>query len=75
MKIWVATIAIGFAVVGAGCSDPGPAEQAGRQIDDTVEEARTETEQAFERLGREMDEALEETEEAVKELQEAAARE
>ncbi|MGY6554063.1 MAG: hypothetical protein ACXIUM_06035 [Wenzhouxiangella sp.] len=38
-----------------GCREPGPAEEAGREIDDTVEEARD----AFEDLGDNIEERLE----------------
>ncbi len=45
----------------AGCQDPGPAEEAGQEIDDAVEEAQD----AFEDLGDDAEEALEELEEEI----------
>lgn len=41
-----------------GCNDPGPAEEAGREVDDAVEEAQD----ALEDLGDNADEALDEIE-------------
>ncbi len=57
-----------------GCGEEGPAEKAGRQIDETVEETREGAEGALERLGREVDEAVEETREAADEIQDAAGK-
>jgi len=54
-----------------GCREEGPAERAGREIDEAAEAARERTEEAFEDLGREVDEAMEEGEQAVRKLREA----
>lgn len=45
----------------AACSEPGPAEQAGEQIDDAVENVRESLDPAgpAERAGREVDDAVE----------------
>lgn len=45
----------------AACSDPGPAEQAGEQIDEAVEDVRETLDPAgpAERTGREIDDAVE----------------
>lgn len=45
-----------------GCSEPGPAEQAGKKVDQAVEEVRDRIDPAgpAERAGREIDEAVEE---------------
>lgn len=42
----------------SGCHDPGPAEEAGREVDETVEDARD----AVENLGDEAEDAVEELE-------------
>lgn len=57
------TLALSFigAVALTGCREPGPAEQAGREVDEAVEGARD----ALEDLGDETDEALEELEEEI----------
>ena len=41
------------------CHDPGPAEEAGREVDEAIEDARD----AVDDLGEEAEEALEELEE------------
>lgn len=43
----------------SGCHDPGPAEEAGREVDEAVEDARD----ALDDLGDEAEEAVEEVEE------------
>ena len=63
------SIALALVLAGAfttGCREEGPAESAGRQIDEAVEEMQEGTEGALEDLGEEMDEAIEETEEAAR---------
>jgi len=42
-----------------GCRDPGPAEEAGREVDEAVEDARD----ALDELGEDAEEAIEELEE------------
>ncbi len=49
-----------------GCRDEGPAETAGRQVDEAVEMASERSEGTLETLGAE---AVEETEEAAKEIE------
>jgi len=74
MKLILTTVTLSFLLIAGatGCQDEGPAERAGRQIDETVEEATGGAEGALERFGREVDEAVEETQEAVEEVGEAA---
>jgi hypothetical protein len=45
-----------------GCSEPGPAEQAGKKVDEAVEKVRDRIDPAgpAERAGRKIDEAVEE---------------
>lgn len=69
--VTMAALCLAFA---AGCREEGPAERAGRQIDEAVEEARDRTEGTLEELGREVDEAVEETEEAAREIEDAAKK-
>lgn len=58
------TIAFGLAIAFmaalalTGCREPGPAEEAGRDIDEAVEEARD----ALDELGEDAEEAVEEIE-------------
>lgn len=57
-KLWlVTTLCIafiaGFALT--GCNDPGPAEEAGREVDDAVEDARD----AMDEMGDNIEEELE----------------
>ena len=59
MRYWLPAGVIALFLL-AGCSDPGPAEQAGERIDETIEE----TEGA---VTKTVDEAVEETEGSVTE--------
>ncbi len=52
---FMATIAL------TGCREPGPAEEAGRDIDEAVEDARD----ALDELGEDAEDALEEIEDEV----------
>jgi hypothetical protein len=71
LRIWLPTGLITLFLV-VGCSDPGPAEQAGERVDDAVEETREAVEDAVqeledavdppgpaERAGRAIDDAVE----------------
>jgi hypothetical protein len=55
------SIALAFAAATmmTACHDPGPAEEAGREVDEAIEDARD----AVEDLGDEAEEALEELQE------------
>lgn len=54
---------LGALLLGAlGCSEPGPAEKAGKALDGAVEKLRHGDEGALEKAGREMDEAIDEAE-------------
>jgi hypothetical protein len=50
-----------FAVLlfGGACSEPGPAEEAGKKIDEAVEKIKHGDEGTLEKAGRKMDESLE----------------
>lgn len=67
----LAVLATLLMIGAAGCRDEGPAERAGRQIDEAVEEAREETKGTLERLGHQVDEVVEETQEAAEEVEES----
>lgn len=56
----------------AGCREEGPAEKAGRKIDEAVEEIRRGDEGVMERAGREIDEALDEAKAAGEKWKEEA---
>ena len=71
MLMRIALLSLGLAVLTLGCREEGPAERAGRQIDEAVEATRDETEGTLERLGREVDEAVKETQEAADEVEDA----
>lgn len=57
------TLALTFlaAVALTGCREPGPAEEAGREVDEAVEDARD----ALEEMGEDADDALEEIEDEI----------
>lgn len=56
---------VGLVFAGAlaltGCREPGPAEEAGREIDEAVEDARD----AMDELGDETEDALDELEDEI----------
>lgn len=58
-------LAVGLILVAGmaltGCREPGPAEEAGREIDEAVEDARD----ALDELGEDAEDALEEIEEEI----------
>ena len=58
----------------SGCREEGPAERAGRHVDEAVEKLQEGSEGTLERLGRDVDEAVEETAEAADEVGEAAKK-
>lgn len=63
-------------VVGAGgCRDEGPAEEAGRKLDEAVEDLQHGGEGALERAGRKMDEAAENVKESAEELKKTVTEE
>ncbi len=69
----VAAVLIGGLSLGwLACQDEGPAERAGKQIDEAMKEATEGAEGTLEQLGREMDEAAKEVGEAAREMEEAA---
>jgi hypothetical protein len=55
--------ALGAALIfGLACSEPGPAEKAGKAFDDTVEKLQHGDEGTLEKTGRKLDEAVEDAE-------------
>jgi hyperosmotically inducible protein len=69
-RILVALSAAILLAGAAGCREEGPAERAGRQIDEAVEGARESTEDTLEKVDRKVDEAVEKTREAAEDLKE-----
>ncbi|WP_410344283.1 hypothetical protein [Thioalkalivibrio sp.] len=80
-KYWLTSAVVAGLFLVTGCSDPGPAEEAGEQVDETVDEtgeAAEETAQQAEdaidppgpaeRAGRKIDEAVEGTREKIDEM-------
>jgi len=65
-SLWVFGLALLLPSLGCG-DDAGPAERAGRQIDEAAEE----TSGAFEKLGREVGEAADESKKAAKEIRDS----
>ncbi|QOC21449.1 YtxH domain-containing protein [Wenzhouxiangella sp. AB-CW3] len=62
-KHWSVVLSLLFAggLFLAGCSDPGPAEEAGQEVDDAIEEA----EDAFDDLGDEAEDALDDLDDEI----------
>ena len=46
-------------LLGGACSEPGPAEKAGKKVDEAVEKIKHGDEGPLEKAGRKMDESLE----------------
>jgi len=77
------SLAIRFALIAAlalgslSCKEEGPAEKAGRELDDAVDDAveklRHGDEGAIEKAGRKIDEAVEDVGDEIEELREDAA--
>ena len=80
VKYWLPAGVIALLLL-AGCSDPGPAEETGREIDEVVEEAEQAIEEAVqeaqdtidppgpaERTGRAIDEAAEDAQDRIDEI-------
>ena len=57
---WMLAAAPAALLLAAACSEPGPAEKAGKAIDGAVERLRYGDEGTLEKAGRKLDEALEE---------------
>jgi hypothetical protein len=55
---------------GVSCRDEGPAERAGRSVDEAAEDLREGSQEAAEEVREGVDEAAEETREAAEEAQE-----
>ncbi|HKA15250.1 MAG TPA: hypothetical protein VKH41_09560 [Myxococcota bacterium] len=72
-RIRCAVVAAVLVLAGGGCREEGPAERAGRAIDDAAREVGdqvrdlTGEEGALERAGRKADEALEKMKKAIEE--------
>jgi len=64
-------IALALMACGAlalGCREEGPAERAGRNLDEAVESLTESGEGAFEKGGRKLDEAIDDTRRAVEDM-------
>lgn len=64
-RLLIAGIAAALLFLVAGCREEGPAEKAGRQIDEAVDEIAHGSEGTMEKMGREMDEAADDMKDAV----------
>lgn len=60
VRTLLALMAVPLALLVVGCDDPGPAEQAGEQLDETVENIKDTVDPAgpAEKAGEEVDEAM-----------------
>jgi hyperosmotically inducible protein len=62
----IAALGLSACLLGmTGCQDEGPAERAGKQVDEAMESLTEGSEGALEKAGRKLDEAVEDTREAV----------
>jgi hypothetical protein len=68
LKMWIPVVIV-FLILLVGCSDPGPAEEVGEDIDETVQEAEDAIDPPgpAERTGRGIDEAAEDAGDAIDE--------
>jgi hyperosmotically inducible periplasmic protein len=68
---------VALALGGSACKEEGPAEKAGRKLDEAIDDAadklRHGDEGAIEKAGRKIDEAVEDVEDEIEELREDAA--
>lgn len=69
LKAMMLTVLFALGALLVGCSEPGPAEQAGEQIDEGIE-AITPDQGPMESMGESMDEAYEEAKESAQEAYE-----
>jgi len=70
----IRTALIAALALGAfGCKEEGPAEKAGRKLDEAVEKLRNGDEGAIEKAGRKLDEAVDDVEDEIDDLREDAA--
>lgn len=70
-RILVMSLMFAALLFGGACSESGPAEKAGKKIDDTVEKIKHGDEGPLEKAGRKMDEALDEMGEDSKKAKES----
>ncbi|WP_306016615.1 hypothetical protein [Oceanicaulis sp. MMSF_3324] len=73
MKKYAPLFAAPFLLTVVACSD-GPAENAGEDMDEAVEEVTGENQDTFENAGEEMDEAVDEAEEAAEDATDEPSR-
>jgi hypothetical protein len=66
LKLWIPVGLVSLLLL-VGCSDPGPAEQLGEEIDEAVQEAQDAIDPPgpAERAGRAVDDAVEDAGEAI----------
>jgi hypothetical protein len=62
---FVLLLVCGIALWASACSEEGPGEKAGRQLDEAIDKLRDAGDGPLERLGEDLDEALEDAEEAL----------
>ncbi|MBM4381959.1 MAG: hypothetical protein FJ091_01195 [Deltaproteobacteria bacterium] len=55
-----------LAIAGAACKEEGPAEKAGRKMDEAVDKLLHPNEGPIERAGREMDDAFDDAKDEIK---------
>lgn len=73
MKKFAPLFAAPFLLTAVACSD-GPAENAGEDMDEAVENVTGEDQDTFENAGEEMDEAVDEAEEAAEDATDEPSR-
>lgn len=64
-KAWLMALLLGTGALLIGCSEPGPAEQAGAEVDEAMEEAGDAMDEAGDRLEEAGESAEETVEEAI----------
>jgi hypothetical protein len=74
MKSIALSIAAALALFLAGCGSEGPAERAGKEIDEAVEGTREAGEEALEDAGEALEDAGEAIEEAAEDAEEKARK-
>jgi uncharacterized protein YjbJ (UPF0337 family) len=69
MKRWISVMFVGAALLGCGGSQPpqpeGPAEKAGKAVDDAADEVKEKTEDAADKAGDKVEEAGDKVEKAT----------
>lgn len=71
-KLLVLLIGLIFLGAFTGCQDEGPAERAGKEIDEAVEKTQEQMEEAGDKIEESVDKAGEKIEEAGEDMQQSA---